>query len=274
MIPKMIHYCWFGRNSMPPEAEKCIASWKKYLPDYRLIEWNEDNFDVGCCEYVAEAYQEKKWAFVSDYARFYVLYKYGGVYFDTDVQVIKNIDDILLEGSFLGMEKNHSGRFEVAPGLGMAAVPGLELYEEMLNLYRKSHFRNLDGSINKIVIGSYTTRVLKQHGLVLEDRYQSVAGINIYPSEYFCPMDYNTGEVKLTENTRSIHHYTGSWHTAEEQKIQRFKQKMTLRFGGNVARFLERCYSLPYRVQKKLSEKGFIGTITWMIKQSRERDKR
>ena len=129
MIPKIIHYCWFGRNPLPELALKCIASWKKYMPDYEIKEWNEDNFDVNIIPYTAEAYAQKKYAFVSDYARFWILYRYGGIYFDTDVEVIRPIDDIIARGNFMGFEtdpnpkKGDASEGRVAPGRGPGGVP-------------------------------------------------------------------------------------------------------------------------------------------------------
>lgn len=136
MIPKIIHYCWFGRNPLPELAQKCIASWKKYLPDYEIKEWNEDNFDVNIIPYTAEAYAQKKYAFVSDYARFWILHKYGGIYFDTDVEVIRPIDDIIARGNFMGFEtdpnpaKGDASEGSVAPGLGLGVAPGLGIIEK------------------------------------------------------------------------------------------------------------------------------------------------
>ena len=104
MIPKIIHYCWFGRKPLPPLAVKCIESWKKYLPDYTIKEWNEDNFDINIVPYTREAYEVGKYAFVSDYARFYILYHHGGLYFDTDVEVIRPMDDLVGRGAFLAWD--------------------------------------------------------------------------------------------------------------------------------------------------------------------------
>lgn len=144
MIPKVIHYCWFGRNSLPPLAVKCLESWKRFFPDYEIKEWNEDNFDVNIISYTAEAYRVKKYAFVSDYARFWILYHYGGLYFDTDVEVIKSMDDIIAKGSFMGCEKDADKEgataLAVAPGLGLGVNPGLGLYGELLQLYAGLHF--------------------------------------------------------------------------------------------------------------------------------------
>ena len=207
MIPKKIHYCWFGRNPLPKLAVKCIKSWRKFLPDYEIIEWNEDNFDVNMIPYIKEAYETKKYAFVSDYARFWILYHHGGLYFDTDVEVIKNMDDIIANGPFMGCENN------VNPGLGLGVNPGLGLYKEIIEKYATLHFINQDGSLNQTTIVTYTTELLCNYGLKAINSIQNIAGINIYPKEYFCPKDYRTGKLTITDNSVSIHHYTESWKT-------------------------------------------------------------
>ena len=214
MIPKIIHYCWFGRNALPPLAQKCITSWRKYFPDYEIKEWNEENFDITIIDYVKEAYSAKQYAFVSDYARFWILYKYGGVYFDTDVEVIKSMDDILLQGSFMGCEKNGGKEMiAVAPGLGMAAIPKLEIYKEILALYESLHFINPNGSYNQTTIVDHITPVLIKNGLKNISSIQVVDGIFIYPKEYFCPLDSITKKLDITPNTRTIHPSTASGHT-------------------------------------------------------------
>ena len=220
MIPKVIHYCWFGRNPLPPLAIKCIESWKKYLPDYEIKEWNEDNFDVNIITYTKEAYAAKKYAFVSDYARFWILYKYGGLYFDTDVEVIKPIDDIIARGPFMGCEnevkEGGATALAVAPGLGLGVNPGLGLYKEMLELYGMLHFVMPDSSFNLKTVVQYTTEVLCKYGLQNINVVQECAGIWIYPKEYFCPMDYYSGRIYLTNNSRTIHHFAASWLTKKE----------------------------------------------------------
>lgn len=216
MIPKVIHYCWFGGNPLPELALKCIESWKKYLPDYEIKEWKEDNFDVNIIPYTAEAYKAKKYAFVSDYARFWILYNYGGLYFDTDVEIIKNMDDIIERGPFMGCEKDsqeQGATLSVAPGLGLGVNPGLGLYKELLNYYYGLSFINPNGSYNQETIVSHTTKVLIRHGLENKKGIQECGGIWIYPKEYFCPLDYKSGVLNITENTISIHHYSASWHS-------------------------------------------------------------
>lgn len=208
MIPKIIHYCWFGGNPLPKDAKKCIDSWKKFFPEYEIKEWNESNFDVNCCPYVKEAYEAKKYAFVSDYARFFVLYHYGGVYFDTDVEVISHMDSIIHDGPFMGFEKSlDTAPMGVNPGLGMATIKNIQVLKEILDVYNsKDSFTFGEGTIVY-----YTTEVLKKYGLVNKNVKQLVAGFTIYPDDVLCPMDSTTGLIYLTSNTVSIHHYSCSW---------------------------------------------------------------
>lgn len=213
MIPKKIHYIWFGGNPLPPLAERCIASWEKYMPGYEIVRWDESNFDTDCCDYVREAISVKKWAFASDYARFKILYEHGGVYLDTDVELLKPLDEIIQRGPFMGFEQDFSSSAAgaVAPGLGLAANPGLGLYKTILDSYESDHFIKTGGVYDQTTVVVRTTDILK--GLGLEDKpgIQEVSGITIYPSEYFCPKDFLTHEINVTENTYAIHHFDGSW---------------------------------------------------------------
>ena len=227
MIPKIIHYCWFGGKPLPKGAEKCIASWKKYLPGYEVKRWDESNFDVNAIPYTREAYAACKFAFVSDYARFWILYHYGGVYFDTDVEVIRPIDDIINRGGFLGVESNRNGIYTVNPGLGFAATQGTAVIGEMMNLYSTFHFINTDGASDLKNIVEITTDYLSSKGLQNTDEIQDCCGFTIYPKDYFCPIDYDTRELKITENTRTIHHYAESW----VPRSTRFKNALSRLFG-------------------------------------------
>lgn len=215
MIPKKIHYCWFGRNPLPESAQKCIASWRKYMPDYEIIEWNEDNFDINSIPYTSQAYEAKKYAFVSDYARFKILYEHGGLYFDTDVEVIRTLNDIVDNGPFMGFEINPNPKTDylgdVAPGLGLGATCCLDLYKEFLDAYSTLIFLNEDGSLNLKTVVKYITEILQRHGLRSVNGIQCVDGIYIYPSDYFNPLDDNTGKLCITKNTRSIHWYSKTW---------------------------------------------------------------
>ena len=213
MIPKVIHYCWFGRNPLPESAVKCINSWKKFFPEHEIKEWNEDNFDVNMIPYTREAYEAKKYAFVSDYVRMWVLYHYGGLYFDTDVEVIKQMDDIVNRGAFMGIEVecSESSNISVAPGLGLGVEQNHPIYNEILEYYNVAHFINEDGSYNLFAIVKITTMILFNNGMKNTNSLQEVNGIWIYPREYFNPFDDNTGTLAVTENTRSIHWFTKTW---------------------------------------------------------------
>ena len=232
MIPKVIHYCWFGGNPLPKSAQTCIASWRKYLPDYEIKEWNESNFDVNIIPYTSEAYKAKKYAFVSDYARFWILYKYGGLYFDTDVEVIRNMDDIIAKGPFMGCENeakagatpaqlgvapglglgvNPGLGLGVNPGLGLGVNPGLGLYGEILDIYKDKHYILPDGSYSSETVVTITTDLLCKYGLKNINDIQEVAGVLVYPKEYFCPKDWISGKITFTNFTYTIHHYDASW---------------------------------------------------------------
>lgn len=261
MIPKCIHYCWFGGNPLPDDVLHCIASWKKYLPDYEIKQWNETNFDLNCCDYVSEAYRAKKWAFVSDYARFWILFYYGGIYFDTDVEVIKPINDLLEKGPFMGEEAGlpNCKRSDCNPGLGLAAVPRLNLYEEILNYYNSQHFMNPDGSINQETVVTRTSDILKLHGFRGDGSIEFVDGIYIYPPEYFCPINYSTGKTIITENTRSIHHYSATWHSGIEELIVKIERCSR---GTDSAEYkLRRIISLPFRIVNKFKTAGVLGVM-------------
>lgn len=244
MIPKVIHYCWFGRNPLPESALKCIASWKKYFPDYEIKEWNEDNFDVNIIPYTKDAYRAKKYAFVSDYARFWVLYHYGGVYFDTDVEVIKSMDDILEKGGFMGCEISTIERIAINPGVGIAIEEKHSLYKEVLDMYHNLPFYIENGRINNFAVVRITSAVLQRHGLKNINCIQTVMGITIYPIEYFNPLDDATGKLNITPNTRSIHWYSKTWLP----KSSSFKTKI----GRCLRRYLGAdCFVLIKRILNK-----------------------
>ena len=219
MIPKVIHNCWFGRNPLPPLAQRCIESWQNLLPDYEIKEWNEDNFDVNSIPYTAEAYAVGKYAFVSDYARFWVLYKYGGLYFDTDVELIRPLDDVLARGPFMGFEIENKDRLAVAPGLGLAAEPGMPLYRDILTRFETMSFSREDGSLNSYTMIPLVTELLVSAGLKGDGTVEHIAGIDVYPPEWFNPFDDLTGRLRKTENTRSIHWFAKSWMEPEADWI-------------------------------------------------------
>lgn len=214
MIPKVIHYCWFGGNPLPKSAQKCIASWRKYLPDYEIKEWNESNFDVNIIPYTAEAYKAKKYAFVSDYARFWILYKYGGLYFDTDVEVIKNMDDIIDKGPFMAFEDVSDGIYPIAPGLVMGASPKMDFLEHIIGIYNQKSFEFGRGMDNIVTL---TTDIFIKKGLLQNNKLQKVYDYIIYPVDYFCPLCKSTGKMTITENTCGIHWYDGTWLSPKQK---------------------------------------------------------
>lgn len=222
-IPKKIHYCWFGGNEKPEIVVRCIKSWEKYLPDYDVIEWNEGNYDCKKIPYIDEAYRMKKWAFVSDYVRFDVLDQYGGIYFDTDVELLKPIpEDILDKDIFTAMES--AGK--VSPGLVFACTPDQSFLKEILASYNKSHFLIQGNPIYKTV-NDFTTELLVSKGFMLQDVYQEVDGMSIYPSEFFCGFDQDVMEYDISPETISVHHYAGTWvEKRSKQKIQSWCKKV------------------------------------------------
>jgi len=236
MIPKKIHYCWFGHNPLPDDAKKCIESWEKFLPDYEIIEWNEDNFDVKCIPYTRQAYDAKKYAFVSDYARFKILYENGGLYFDTDVEIIKPMDDIISHGAFMGIEKSLAtskgeGLIGVNAGLGLGSDAGLPIFKSIIDFYNNRQFIGESETVVTIV-----TQMLMLHGLKNENEMQLVEGVTIYPDEYLCPMDSTTGVLSITPATVSIHHYSCSWidHNSLGFRLYQLKKRLIKIFGTNL----------------------------------------
>lgn len=207
MIPKIIHYCWFGHGEKPELAKKCIASWRRFCPDFEIREWNEDNCDYLAIPFMAEAYAAKKYAFVSDVMRLIVLEQYGGVYFDTDVEVVRNISSLLNDEGFIGFENN---KF-VNSGQVMAAVPHQPIVRAMIEEYEKLHFTNVNGGVNSVGCPHLNTDVMERFGLVRNGREQIVSGIHVYPADYFNPFDSVTGKLTKTDNTYSIHWYSMSW---------------------------------------------------------------
>lgn len=208
MIPKVIHYCWFGGNSLGEKEKKCIESWRKFCPDYEIKEWNESNFDISLYPYLRQAYESKKYAFLTDVARLDIIYREGGLYFDTDVEIIKNIDDLLENEAFFAFE---DGQY-VATGLGFGAVAGNEIVKANRDLYEGINFINEDGTFNLKACPKYTTELMLEYGLKQDNSEQIIAnGVKIYPSECFNPYDHLTDKLNKTSNTYTIHWFANSW---------------------------------------------------------------
>lgn len=206
-IPKVIHYCWFGRGELPKLAKKCIKSWKKYCPDYEIICWNEDNVDLTQNRYLREAYEAKKWAFVSDYVRLHVIYEMGGIYLDTDVELLKPLDPLLDDTGFMGFDEKGI----VASGLGFGAEKGNSIIKAFLADYDDIPFLLPDGSFDLTPCPDRNTATLQRLGMEPDPAGGRFMDMTFYPREYFCPMDYYTGKKTVTGTTYSIHHYCASW---------------------------------------------------------------
>jgi hypothetical protein len=221
MIPKIIHYCWFGSKRMTKLSDKCVKSWREYLPDYQLKLWNEESFDINCNEFAKEAYLSKKYAFVSDYVRLFALYNYGGIYMDTDVEVIRNIDQFLSLPAFSGFETQTN----IPTGIMGSSQYGIWV-KELLDYYSDIHFILADGSMNTVSNTITISRIMNEGGFKFDNTVQNYKGVvTIYPSDYFCPKSYDTGQIHLTHNTFCIHHFAGSW-LSNSKKTKRLVAKV------------------------------------------------
>lgn len=219
LIPKKFHYFWFGNGEKPDSVLKCIESWKKYCPDFEIIEWNENNYDIHKHPFMEKAYQEKKWAFVSDYARLDVLYEHGGIYLDTDVEILKDFSPLCANQAYIGFERPDL----VNDGQGFGGMQHFPLFKEMLACYD-----DLDEYIESPKL---RTKVLLYHGLKQDGARQNVAGMEIYPIDYFCPKSFATGRINKTDNTYSIHHFDGSWHGKNGMKYIQLMRLLNRMFG-------------------------------------------
>lgn len=245
MIQKKIHYCWFGRNKIPELAIKCIESWKKYLPDYELKIWNEHSFDINSNTYTKEAYESKKFAFVTDYVRLYALYNEGGIYMDTDVEVLKNFDCFLNLPAFSGFEDEK----RIPTGIMASEYHG-EWAKWQLTYYEDKHFILKDGTLDTTTNVSIIGKSMEALGFILKNSFQNFNDIIIiYPKDFFCPKDYETGKISITSNTYCIHHFSGSWkpwHKKVEQKFCRY-------LGLKDRQLLDRIYKKLNNISKSIA---------------------
>lgn len=221
MLPKRIHYCWFGGNKKPKLVKKCIESWKKFCPNYEIIEWNESNYDINKNLYVKTAYENKKWAFLTDYVRLDVIYNYGGIYLDTDVEMIKSLDELLNNNCYMGMEQIA----DVATGLGFGAIKNHWFIKENKEFYEnENNFIDENKNFKQIICVNVTTDLLKKKGLKNENKIQKIDDIIIYPPEYLCGYDIKNDCISISDNTYTIHHYNASWMNKSEQKKIKIKK--------------------------------------------------
>lgn len=212
-IPKKIHYFWFGKNPIPPLEQKCIDSWKRICPDYEIVLWNEDNYDISKNFYMKQAYEAGKWGFASDYARLDIVYQYGGIYLDTDVEILRPLDRLLYLSGFMGFESKSL----VAMGLGFGAVKECGLIKKLRDDYDMRSFKREDGSYDLTACPFLQTEVLKKCGLKMNNCLQVIEDVAILPAECFSPD--NNQIPHITDNTFSIHHFSGSWTSNENKKL-------------------------------------------------------
>ena len=238
MIPKKIHYCWFGKGNLPESAKKYIESWKKYCPDYEIIEWNEENFDINSNEYVRQAYEMKKYAFVTDYVRLYALYNIGGIYMDTDVEVLKSLDSFLENKAFSGFEDSN-----LVPTGIMGAEKNNKWIKDLLDEYKDIKFIDKDGNMDLTTnVTRITNLTVKKYGLITKSSYQKLNNgeVVFYPFDYFCPKSWKTGKITLTNNSYTIHHFSGSWLSTEEQLKNSIYKKCICLFGEFLGKIIAR----------------------------------
>lgn len=228
-IPKIIHFCWLSEDEYPELIEKCIDSWKKKLPDYEIKCWNTKNFDVNICRYTKEAFQAKKYAFVSDYVRLYALYHEGGIYLDSDIEVLKSFDDLLNDVAFTCFENDHA----VAAWI-FGSEKGNPLFKEFMDYYEDKVFIMPNGEYNLTPNPVPITNKCVEEGLTLNGQKQKLCNITIYPQEYFCPYNRATEELDITENTYAIHYFNGSWISDKKKKIIEKRKKVIRTFGKNI----------------------------------------
>ena len=221
MIPKKIHYCWFGGNPLDEKAKKCIESWKKYCPDYEIIEWNEKNYNIDKNKYVKYTYENKYYAFLTDYVRLDIIYNEGGIYLDTDVELLKKLDDLLNCDGYIGMEQIGT----INTGQGFGAKKGHPFIKENKSYYEIHNFFDEKGNFKKEICVNITTNILRKKGLKKENAIQNVYDMIIYPVDYFCPLKVGTNKLNITNNTYSIHHFSASWYTGNKF-IRRIKYRL------------------------------------------------
>ncbi len=260
MIPKVIHYCWVGGTPKPESVIHCIDSWKKHCPDYEIVEWNEENYDFSKNIYMKQAYDAKKWGFVPDYARLDIVYEHGGIYLDTDVEIIKNLDELLNQEAFFGFESSTDKEHYINCGQGFGASPHNDFIGELRDSYNTIEFLKNDGSIDLTPSPKLNTELFRKLGVALDNRMQIVNGITVYPSDYFCPKNFETGKTRITSRTLSIHHFTASWMDEQIKASIRHNQKITNLMGSKLG-------TIYLVLESSIQKNGIIGTTKkWAVR--------
>ena len=228
-IPKIIHYVWFGKNPKSKEVKRCIASWKRCCPDYKIIEWNETNYNVKKNRYMYEAYKAKKWAFASDFARYDIVYRYGGIYLDTDVELVKSLDDLLDNKMYMGFLENK----RVNSGLGFGSVAGNPVIKEILEYYKDRSFYKKNGEMDLRICNLNETRVLLKNGLIQNGKEQRLEWVRVYPKEYF-----NPAPGAKSKHTYAVNHFGGTWCTWTHRTKTKKNLWIKEHFRGKAVRIL------------------------------------
>ena len=268
MIPKIIHYCWVGGAKKPESVLYCIDSWKKFCPDYEIREWNETNYNFSKNIYMKQAYEARKWGFVPDYARLDIIYQYGGIYLDTDVEVIKSFDELLNQKAFMGFENTGDGEYYVNCGHGFGAEPHHEIIKEARDLYDNVQFINKDDTYNMLPSPHYTTQILKKYGILQENKDQKINNMMVYASDVLCHKNFRTGKIHKTQRTISIHHFTASWMDEKIKTELEHIQKIKGTFGEKLGNYIlvgesvidkyspsELIVQLPVKIAHKLKKR-------------------
>lgn len=260
MIPKIIHYCWFGGKPLPELAIKCIESWKKYCPDFEIIQWDESNFDITCNDYCKEAYEQKKYAFVSDVARLMIVNKFGGVYLDTDVELIKPIDDLLVNKAFFGFEDDEY----INTGLGFGSCSDNPVLEALLDDYKNIHYKLEEELFDNIPCTIRNDAVFSRFGLnKFSKTPQEIEGCLFLTKEYLCPINPSTRECNICQKTYSIHRFAGSWLTPEDELTLKIRTGI---FSKNSSKFFDYLARLLACLRYRGIKKSLQQTKKWICK--------
>lgn len=248
MIPKIIHFCWLSGSEYPELIEKCICSWKEKLSDYEIICWDTSRFDIDSCRYTKEAFAEKKYAFASDYIRLYALYHFGGIYLDSDIEVMKSFDDLLHLKAFTCFQKMST---TLSPWI-IGCEKGNPIIKEFLDYYEGRSFYDKNGKMDLTPNPYPFTRICREHGLLLKDENQNLDSITVFSHDYFCPYSPSNGQLEITDNTYAIHYFNAEWMSEEQKKRRKKKQEVTKKYGKYIG--------LSVYAWKLLTEEG-VGTF-------------
>lgn len=266
MIPKVIHYCWFGGNEKNGMIKKCIDSWKIYCPDYEIIEWNESNYDVAKNAFMKKAYASGKWAFVADYARIDILYRHGGIYLDTDVELVSSLDPFLQFSFYAGFESKSFVNF----GVGFGSEQKHPILKDILGYYDTLNFPDSEFELSLVSCPRIQTDALIKRGLVRNNQNQTLGDCHIFNTEYFCPKSFRTGEVRLTKNTVSIHHFDMSWSTKSSKKAKKMEWKLVRKYGQKWGRRISSIISLPGKLYRNAKDGTLLRYLLFLAKVRRK----